>query len=640
MSNQLIVSLAILKVNWDRFGRDYIENFVPLVAEVLRSSAEDVVSLPELQRQVRDTFGLDLPLNPLRQVLQRCVKHGYLQKLSGVFYRERGALETLNFSSVRQQVLALHDRVISRLQEFARTDRAVEWSEAEAEAAMQAFLSSHSLKFMFAQAEASPIELKGLPRDSGFIVGSLLSRAREQEPQLFRDFAVLAKGHLLANSIYLPDPGKVAKRFQNTRVFLDTTVLIYAAGFAGPERQAPSEELLRLLREHGAELRCFSFTLDEVQGVLDACASRLQKGQLRDAYGPTIEWFIESGRTASDIELMIARLPQKLEALGIAKEDKPARQKEFQVDEKGFEESLDQAIHYRSSKARIHDVDCIAAIAQIRRGRAAFEIECCSAIFVTQNHELARIAREHFQADAPEGAVALCISDYSLGNLLWLKNPTKAPDLPERLIIADAYAALQPSDALWKAYLAEIARLEAQGKISGDEYFALRHTFTAKRTLMELTAGDPAAFSEGTVAEVLKVATEALRSDLHEELEQERRRRASAEGAASQLEITEARRQERIEERAGNWARRISLIICAIVFMVVLSGSVFAFPWSLPSFSAAWYKYFTAFALIAFFVYSVISMLWGTSIATLAKRIEVSLTKRIRNWLARIAEVG
>src|SRR5439155_25351200 len=184
------------------------------------------------------------------------------------------------------------------------------------------------------------------------------------------------------------------------------------------------------------------------------------------------------------------------------------------------------------------------------RGKDLHEVEACSALFVTTNSDLARETRVFFQADVPEGTVAMCTTDYSLGNLLWLKNPTQSPDLPQKLLLADAYAALQPPDALWKAYLAEIARLQEQGRITTEEYFTLRHTLAAKRTLMDLTAGNVAAFTEGTVAEVLRVAKESLRADLQEELARERAKLQDAEHAVVTLKERDVARQERIAKRA------------------------------------------------------------------------------------------
>ncbi len=293
MSTDTLVSLAILKVNWDRLGRDYVENFVPFVAEALRHSPDEVVSLPILQKDLRQRFGLELPLNPLRQVLQRAARHNFVRRQSGVFYRNPAQLATLNFAEVRSAVVSIHDRLLPKLRDFVRTERRTEWSEEEAAAAISAFLADQGLRFLYAQAERTAMPVKGISREATYSVASFLARARESEPELLEDFTTLAKGRLLASAIYLPDPGRVAKRFENTSVYLDTSIVVFAAGYAGPERQAPCEELLRLLRDHGAALRCFEITLEEVKGILDACAARLRRGQLRDAYVPTIEWFIE-----------------------------------------------------------------------------------------------------------------------------------------------------------------------------------------------------------------------------------------------------------------------------------------------------------------------------------------------------------
>ncbi|MCI0586821.1 MAG: hypothetical protein L0323_08290 [Planctomycetes bacterium] len=640
MSSAALASLAILKVNWDRLGRDYIENFVPFVAEALRLQTEDVVSLPVLQQAVRARFALDLPLNPIRQVLQRCAKHGFVEKQSGVFYRDPQQLQDLNFSEVRQVVLSLHERLLSQLREFVKSERGIDWSEEQAAAAIHSFLVNQSLKFLYAQAERTPLDFAQVPQDAAYLVALFLMSSRDTQPTLIDDFAVLVKGHLLANAIYLPDPGKVGQRFRDTSVFLDTSVIVDAAGFAGPERHAPCGELLQLLREYGASLHCFEFTMNEVRRILDACAARLRTGHLRDAYGPTIEWFIESGRTSSDIELMIARLPERLRSLGITVDEGPPRDREFefQVDEEGFEKALEGGIGYKNPKARVHDVDAVSLIAKLRRGRHSFDVESCRAVFVTTNYELASIARRFFQADAPEGAVALCITDYSLGNLLWLKNPTRAPELPHKLLIADAFAALQPPDALWKLYLAEIARLQERGDITTDEYFALRHGLTAKRALMELTGGLPAVFTEGTVAQVLKVAKEHLRADLQEQLGKERQKRETAENIASGMELRDGARHQRLIERAGRLARISTHGICGGLLLVLTVGALLTFPWGLPGVTDAWYRYGTTGALIVFFVYTIANIVWGTSVAAVGKRIENRLSGIFHTWLTRISE--
>ncbi len=48
-----ISSLALLKVNYDQQRKDYFDNFVPMVAECLRCSSEDIISVPELKSELR-----------------------------------------------------------------------------------------------------------------------------------------------------------------------------------------------------------------------------------------------------------------------------------------------------------------------------------------------------------------------------------------------------------------------------------------------------------------------------------------------------------------------------------------------------------------------------------------------------------
>ncbi|MEE8513014.1 MAG: hypothetical protein V3S36_10260, partial [Acidiferrobacterales bacterium] len=81
------------------------------------------------------------------------------------------------------------------------------------------------------------------------------------------------------------------------------------------------------------------------------------------------------------------------------------------------------------------------------------------------------------------------MTDHALTTLLWLKKPLSAPDLPRRRLIADYFAALRPDERFWKSYLAEIDKLERDGQLSHDDYFALRHSLEAKQALMDLTRG-------------------------------------------------------------------------------------------------------------------------------------------------------
>lgn len=589
-SASTLAGLAILKVNWDELGRDYLENFVPLVVECIRDSPDDRISLPSVQSSLRAKFGLEFPFNPLKLVLQRAARDGYVRREAGVFIRTPKC-SAHDFQTKREAVDRVLQRAVTRIREFAASEYGLTWSTEEAEAAILDYLSEFGLEILFAKAEKAPIVQVGRsPRNASFVVSGFLATVSTRDQDAFADIETLVKGTLLANALYLPDPGRVEQKFDRTRIYFDTAFLIAVAGYAGPDRAAPALELVELLSRYGAEMYCFQMTLDEARGILDAAAERLRMGRLRDAFGSTLEYFIANGYSGSDVELMSARLSAQLRGMRIEIDTKPPYEREYQVDEKAFEDHLKAHINYKNPKALLHDIDCVSGVARLRRGHEAFAVETSRALFVTTNSELARATRSFFQKDSPAGAVALCITDYALGNLLWLKNPTKAPDLPRKRLVADAYAAMQPADALWLRYLTEIAHLQQKGDITPDDYYVLRYSLGAKSTLMRLTQGDPDAFTEGTVAEVLDVARENIRADLQQTLRDEAAARRSVEQNLVRYQERETRVASQIAKFSQGTARLLTTLAKMGGLLLLGLGTLYTFPWTLPTINRAWFR--------------------------------------------------
>lgn len=620
MTTSVLTSLAILKVNWDNQSKDYVDNFVPFVVEAARLSNDSVLSLPDIQKSIQDEFGLNLPQTTLRMIIGRAIKSGFFRQRDGVFSKVDDAFEESKFRESRDKIASTHDRVLIGLKEYAHSVHGKEWSIDESEEELIKFLGDSSLSLLHAPAKDSNAEKAS--NGQQFIVGSFVDHVRATNNLLLDDLAVLAQGNLLANSMYLPEPRQVQKKFNRTTVYFDTSFLIYATGFAGPDRAAPCLELLNLLAESRAELKCFSDTQTEMQGILDACADRLKNNQSRDSYGPTIEYFIESGKTASDLELMIARLPEQLHSLGIKIGNRPDFDKyEFQIDESAFDNHLDQVIGYRNPKARRHDVDCISAIARIRAGKESRQVEECKAIFVTTNTSLAKATRYFFQPDSAPGTVALAVGSYALANLLWLKNPTIAPDLPKKLVIAHAYAATQPSSDLWQKYLNEIDRLSKNRKISAEDYFLLRHSLSAKAAMMELTEGGEEGFVEGSIAEILEISKEKIRADLDREVKIEKRRRLTTEEKLRENEEAIFAQKQKIRHLSNKVSKFLSTASCSLIALVLLYGIIRTFPSSVPMSLTRWEEYLTSISLTLLAIITFLDLVFGNTL------------KRISNWM-------
>ena len=170
-----------------------------------------------------------------------------------------------------------------------------------------------------------------------------------------------------------------------------------------------------------------------------------------------------------------------------------------------------------------------------------------------------------------------------------LKQPQKAPDLPHSVIIADCYAALSPSDALWLKYIEEVENIRSRDDISEEDYYILRFSSHARDALMDVTLGEPEIITEGTVKEILRRAHEAIRAE-----EEQRRREAERMVNEAKRETVRLRSEKEKETklrdaRYETVGRKIAGVIswaCVLPLFALLGYAAFATqpPKSLPLF--------------------------------------------------------
>ncbi len=571
MPSSTVISLAILKANWDLLRKDYLENFVPIIAESIRLSKTDFVSLPDLQNDLRTRFGLRLPQNAIKSILRRVRKRGYIQLQHGTYLKKPKRLAQLNFQTVQREVIRKQEALISRLLAFCSEKFDISWELDEAENALLSYLEENQTIVLSATSYGTVIPPQGhTSRSAKYVVGAFVRHLQETDDACFEYLETVVVGNMLANAIFLTEPGRTQKKFHNTMVYFDTTFLISALGYEGEFRQAPCTELLELLYTAGANLLCFKHTVDEIRGILNAGATIAAYGRTRDVHGRAIEHFLARGYTPSDIELLSATLERDLRSLRISVTGKPSYVHKYVIDEQALSDLLDSQMAYRNPLALQRDVDSVSAVMRLREGGEFYEIEDCRALFVTTNVDLVCLSRDFFHGEHPYGEVPPCTTDYTLANLLWLKTPVQAPDLPRKRIIADYYAAMQPDERLWRRYLDEIDKLEQSGAVTAEDYYLLRHSLEAKFALMDLTLGEEEAFTEGTVPEIIEVTKSRIRAGLEAELAEERTLRASAEKSAAQVQVKEQQRIADIRARAERYAATAAKILEYGTVIIVL----------------------------------------------------------------------
>ncbi len=638
--NRVINSLAILKANWDELGHDYIQNFVPFTAEILRTAPQDEVSLPEIQKGIKERFGLGIPQGALKTILHRCAKQGLIKQQNRIYLRNRAVLDKLVFTIDQAAALREHRALIDKLIAFCSERYETEWTTDEADSALLEYLEERSPTILAAAIDGNPISPPPTAvKNADFLIKAFVHHLWANDPEGFSFLETIVKGSMLANVLIFPEIAKVQRLFESVEIYFDTPFILGAIGLEGESRQASSLELLSLLYKQKAKLAIFQHTRDEVSGVLDAAARSLRSGR-KPAQMEFFEYLGGKEYKPSDIELVIAKLDESLGSLRIKTKPRPSQTVALGLDEARLDQIMESIVSYRSERAKHFDIDSLTAIHRLRGGKPYQDIESCQAVFITQNTNLIKAAREYFNTEYERTTVPLAIRDDVLTTIVWLKQPMSAVDLPRTMIIADCFAAMKPPDRLWKIYLAEIEKLSTRGSISENDYYLLRYSVEARRALMDFTLGSPEGFTEGTVAEVLKFAQNAIKAESAEALavadlalKGERARRLRAE-LEKEKALAVARQMYAAQfERA----REIGVAVGAIVgkallwtlVVLLFFATYFTLPRPFPQPEASLGRYVVPALLFMLGVLSGFHLCYGTTARDFAHRWELSVAEAV-----------
>jgi hypothetical protein len=642
-----VSALAVIKVNWDA-DKDYIANFVPIVADCIRRAQHEEISLPDTQALVEDEFGLRIPLGPLQTILGRMAREGLVQRGHNVYARVPEELARFDLGSEREDVLRQHNHLVALLVDFA-TRHGREWSEEQAERALLGYVEVLAEPILGAVVDGEPVvDLPQIDSEGSVLTNRFVLDLCHKEPVAFEYLVTIVKGTMLANVLFLPEAFSGGRaRLSEVEVYLDTPIVLRALGYAEEQYRAPVEELIELLVGEGAKLRVFEHTRHEVEGVLDGAAATYRTGAQKDHFpGDVVDYFASEALSRSDVEMQIASLPDRLDEHKIEVVDTPDHSEELGLAEKDLEAVLKDGIHYRRHGALVKDLDSLTAIYRLRGGEVRRHVESAGALLVTTNTTLARVSRQFFSGAFGSRSVPICMSDYSLAAIAWLMNPSQAPDLPRRQIVAISYAALNPPDEVWRKYLAEIRRLQERGELSEEQVGLLLFSPDARLELMNHTDGDADALATGTITEVLRHAEKAARSEVEDELNRERALRQQAEQSAiaekdrATAEAVRAQRvvddhASRLDVRAGQIASVASWAAFVIALFVLLAACAAAAQGLFP---ASWSKVVPLGSALVFLLAlgGIVSLVSGWNLLASRRWLAANLARPIGALLHRV----
>jgi hypothetical protein len=124
------------------------------------------------------------------------------------------------------------------------------------------------------------------------------------------------------------------------------------------------------------------------------------------------------------------------------------------------------------------------------------------------------------------------------------------------MVLAAAYAGMQPDAHLWSPYVDEVGVLEARGGVSADDAIVLRSTSVGRNALMEETLGVDAEMTSESPLAVLERIRGDIEGPVLEQLQARQDSEAFATTAADTAAAAWIETNEEVERLAGELQRQ------------------------------------------------------------------------------------
>lgn len=617
--------MAVLKSNWDILKKDYIENFIPFLVHLIKRHSLSELSTDKIQSLFRKVFGINIPINSIKLILVRAKKRGYLKKYRGVYAPIEEQIHEDNFHETYERHKREHTKLVISLSRFSINDLNTNWTQEKAEKALLMYLETYDITSLSGYSNQQRITIKpeNSPSNAKFIVNRFIQSIYEKEPELFKYFEDIVKGYMIANALFLADITRFSKRFENVAFYLDTEIILQLLGLQDEINQTASEELINLIYKEQGNLKIFRHTWDEVVGILEAFRTILSGPIKYPTYGYSIHYLIDKGCSSSDIDFLISGLDKKLSLSHIKVVDTPDYNSSLPINEEELQNELSRSMNYRKDDPLEKDVSSISAICRLRKREESINIENCGSILVTPNYSLAKVSTKYFTQVLPGARVPLCITDYYLTTLLWLKQPKLVDKHISKTIIASAYASVGPSEKLWRRYISEVDRLRNSNAISQDDHYTLLYSIEVRSMLMNITQGEEAKLQEGSVYKILQKIREDMQKDATEKYLNQKEKHGKTKRVLQETERKLDMIGNRLEHLASKIGKSVSIIIQILLMVPVV---IVVILWSYSSFAIAIPEILLPILALTYFMFYILSFMniWkGITIKGIARNTEI-----------------
>ncbi|MFX0137069.1 MAG: hypothetical protein ACFFDN_25750 [Candidatus Hodarchaeota archaeon] len=572
--NRTLLSLAIIQTNWIHLRKDYIENFVPLMASLIKKKEYEEIALESvdnISKDFADEYGLILPSSPILSILNRLSKNKLISRENGKFVPNYEKLKDIDITKKSSQIIREFENVIKSIQEFITKKHNFDFSKSQIEEGLVSYLKSYDLDLLFAAENYSLLPEVRSSQKIFYLINEFIATSLRSEPDIFKFIFNLTIGHALSATILYKEFNSFSGNLTGLNIYLDTPFIFNLIGIRGEYKKKFAVEIVNIINKKKANLYILEITKGEIDTNIEEALNQFDKG-ITDGKkgGLTYKCCLDNNISAVDLEKIFIDLPDILLGYNIKtasipnyddfrihqideaklydtivevydnlktvilRDDtyditfllkrerldqkiltKSNSKKEEDYDKKGGQgKNKDKLLSYETklSNTIYRDVKVLSGIYRFRLGNKPRTLKDCKYLFLTTNSSLAFASRKFEKIEfSCKQTLPTCLTDVFLGTLMWLQSPAEMVNINQKKIIADCYAAMTPSDQLVAKYLEEIEKLRKNQELSEDQYYMLRTHNTAIHMLEEKTLGDPNEFTAQTAPEIMDELIEEIK---------------------------------------------------------------------------------------------------------------------------------
>lgn len=550
-----LAAIAILQARLDE-NLDYFDMFLPLVLGCIHNmeNLEDGLSATDIHHQLAKQCDVEIPEETCKILLTRAKKAGALNRNAGrYFVNDAFDFGPYDFQVARSDSYRGYLELGKSFSDYLRSEYQVEVDAEQSIERLLQFLDARQVPLALDPSVIGNLNSIDHLTKSERQTARFVVHACSEEPRNRLLIAGIVQGLVMKQALFLPEITGSKRKFDGLTAYLDTKVLLGALGYEGEASHSSAMLFLETARGAGISLAAFEGTLQEIRRILDVYVDRLgTSAGVRSLLQTDVSrHFLKSRYTPADIIQMRALMANQVQRLGVRVVEYPTHVADYTEDEmslanclrdkrdndRPWEHSRDVLRDHRVS----HDVNAVAAVMTLRKGRNSRTLDDARAVFVTKSSAVLRQVVGWFQAQGRSG-VPPVVHQFWLSSVLWLKGRQVSSDAMLGELVALCQGALLPRASTWQRFSERLADLVESGDLDSDESISVLCSDLTDELLSraeeEEVLGDDADPDADTIRDVIQRVQESRDSEigaLSAEVAEERSRRVALESRADKV---------------------------------------------------------------------------------------------------------